>query len=637
MSARKTQPISLRTASHWVWTIPFFLIVAWLAIRQIEVYPPSTDEFFSMFNAGWLGNHAYSPIQVVQSLQKHSPDHTPLYFVLLSLWGKAAGTSLATGRLLSVLISLVAMALAYRLAKDFVAPIAGLMALAILSSNAFYNFYLANMRMYPLLVGCAGATLWIYLRLVYQARAARPTDYLALAVSTFCLISTHAFSVIFMAMLGVFHLIFAPKNLRWLRVSIAVGIAALLFSPYYVMMVNSIEGVIEGKQHVVVGGFEAIEILLAVGMNERLELLLISVIGLAVGTWRRTIPARPFLYLILLYLLSLGLVAEFSALIVKDGMRYHLAGFTPLVLLVSGGIYGLYRLRRLLGLLVVLWILAGLEMQANARWWDYIVLRSQVFTQPPTHILSRLAAGADPKPAVFGYPYNDLYAPFALEYPGNIKLSQHEHFFGKRRIVMNATDTLDVFREFLADNNIDSPSLWYVYPDLDKWAPRIADARNALDDLRYAHCASEPVGRNHVISRYMWESLACAIPDATVSDQNELISLKFYTSALDRDGNALFFVDEWSALGAPGVLNEFSMSYQLLNDDWENKAQVDLPFVHESTYRRFSIDLSRVPAGSYRLMAIAYNRETGERLDWINNTGYPRNMLLLDEIAISKT
>ena len=637
MSARKTQQISLRTASHWVWTIPLFLIVAWLAIRQIEVYPPSTDEFFSMFNAGWLGNRAYSPIQVLQSLQKHSPDHTPLYFVLLSFWGQAAGTSLAAGRLLSVLISLVAMALAYRLATDFIAPIAGLMALAILISNAFYNFYLANMRMYPLLVGCAGAALWIYLRLVYQARAAKPTDYLALAVSTFCLISTHAFSIIFMAMLGVFHLVFAPKNLRWLRVSIAIGIAALLFSPYYMMMASSIGGVIEGKQHVVVGGFEATEILLAVGMNERPELLLISAIGLAVGTWRRTIPARPFLYLFVLYLLSLGLVAEFSALIVKDGMRYHLAGFTPLVLLVSGGIYGLYRLRRLLGLLVLLWILAGLEMQANARWWDYIVLRSQVFTQPPTHILSRLAAGADPKPAIFGYRYNDLYAPFALEHPGNIKLSQREHYFAKRGIVMNATDEIEVFREFVADNNIDSPSLWYVYPDLDKWAPRIAEARNALGDMRYAHCASEPVGRNHAISRYMWESLGCAIPDATVSDRNELISLKFYTSSLDNDGDALFFVDEWSALGAPGVLNDFSTSYQLLNDDWENKAQVDLPFVHEGTYRRFSIDLSRVPAGSYRLMAVAYNRNTGERLDWINHTGHPRNMLLLDEIAISKT
>ena len=202
---------------------------------------------------------------------------------------------------------------------------------------------------------------------------------------------------------------------------------------------------------------------------------------------------------------------------------------------------------------------------------------------------------------------------------------------------MNATDELDTFREFVANSNIDSPALWYVYPDLEKWAPRITDARNVLRDLRYAHCASESVGRNHIISRYMWESLGCAIPEATVIDQNELISLQFYTSALDSAGDALFFVDEWSALGAASDTKDFRLSYQLVNADWENKAQVDLPFAHENSYRRFSIDLGQVPAGSYRLLVIVYNRETGQRLDWINNTGYPRNMLLLDEIAIAKT
>ena len=363
MSAENAIHASMRTAEHWVWANPVILSVAWLAFRQIDVYPPSTDEFFSMFNAGWLGNRTFSPINVLQSLQQHSPDHTPLYFVMLSLWSQVAGTSLAAGRLLSVFCSLVAMAIAYRLARDFVAPIAGMMALLLIISNAFYNFYVANARMYPLLVASAGAVLWIYLRLVYQTKKAKTSDYMALAVATFCLISTHAFSAIFMAMLGVFHLIFAPKDRRWLRISLAVGIAVLLFSPYYLMMAANIGTVIESKQHVVVGGLEAIEILLAVGMNERPELLLLSLIGLAVGAWRRAIPIGAYLYLFLLYLLCMGLLAESSTLIVKDGMRYHLAGFLPLMLLASAGMYGLYRFRRWLGLLVLLWIFAGLEMR----------------------------------------------------------------------------------------------------------------------------------------------------------------------------------------------------------------------------------------------------------------------------------
>lgn len=635
MYVSNSNKISLRIANHWVWTVAVLLSFAWFAMRQIDVYPPTTDEFFSMFNAGWLGKDPYSPLQVAQSLQKHSPDHTPLYFVLLSLWGQIAGTSLAAGRLLSVFTSLLAMAIAYRLVKDFVAPAAGLLALAIVMSNAFYNFYVSNMRMYPLLVASAGALLWIYLRLVFQLKATRAADYLTLAASTFVLISTHAFSFIFMAMLGLFHIVVAPKDRRWLWICVAILAAALLFAPYLLTMATTIDSVIESRRHVVVGGLEAISIWLEVGTNERPLLLLLSALGLAVGAWQRTIRLRPYLLLFLLYLTSMALVAELTGLIVKDGMRYFLAGWLPLVFLISAGIYGLYRFRRWLGLLVILWILAGLEMQANARWWDYIVLRSQVFTQPPTHILSRLAASADPKPAVFGYPYNDLYAPFALEHPGNIKLSQREYYFQRQGIVMNATDQLEVFRDFLAKSNIDSPLVWYVYPDLEKWSPRIADAKDVLRELRYTGCANEPVGRFHVMAAYMWESLGCELPDATISDRNKFIEYRFHTSQLSSDGEALFFVDEWSALSEKQNLQPFAMSFQLVNEDWENKAQVDLPFVHEGKLRRFSIDLSHVPPGRYRLMAIVYSRETRERLDWTKSAGFPRNMLLLDEIDIS--
>lgn len=635
MSARIIGQVSPRNATNWVWTVPLFLIVAWLAIRQIEVFPPSTDEFASMNSVGWLQNGPYSPPQIVHSLSKHAPDHTPLYFVLLSLWSQVSGTSLAAGRMLSVLTSLLGLAMVYRLARDFVAPIAGLIALLIIISNSFYNFYIANMRMYPLLVAGAGALLWVYLRLVYCSKTAKLTDNLALAALTLVLVYTHVFSALFLAMVGVYHLLFAPKNRAWICIAAAMAAAALLFSPYALMMATNIETVIESKRHVSVGALELIAFWLSACLNAQPALLLVAAIGLAIGLRQRTIPPRPYVVAVFLYIIIIGVAAELTGLIVKDGMRYHLAGWLPLVLMTAAGIYGYYCFRPWLSLLVLLWIFSGLDMQANARWWDYIVLRSQVFTQPPTHILSRLAAGADPKPAVFGYPYNDLYAPFALEYPDSFKLSQREHYFDRHGIVMNATDQLAVFRTFVAENNIGSPSLWYVYPDQDKWASRIADARHVLRDLRYSHCASELVGRSHVISRYMWESLACAIPDATVTDQNALISLQFYTSLQDNSGDALFFVDEWSALDAQSDLNDFSMSYQLLNADWENKAQVDLPFVHESQYRRFSIDLSNAPAGNYRLMAIVYNRETGARLDWINNSGYPKNMLLLDEIAIS--
>ena len=76
-----------RFLSHWVVALPVLLVVAALSMRQINLYPPTADEFFSMFNSGWLVNSPYSPLEVVESLHTFSPNHTPGYFVLLNIWG----------------------------------------------------------------------------------------------------------------------------------------------------------------------------------------------------------------------------------------------------------------------------------------------------------------------------------------------------------------------------------------------------------------------------------------------------------------------------------------------------------------------------------------------------------------------
>ena len=136
----------------WVWVLPVLLAVAALSMRQIDLYPPTTDEFFSMFNSGWVINHPYSPTEVIQSLQDNSPNHTPGYFLLLSAWGNLTTFDVAIARVLTIFCALLALSIAYRLVRDFVAPVAGLFAVIIVASNAFYNFYIPHSRMYPLLL-----------------------------------------------------------------------------------------------------------------------------------------------------------------------------------------------------------------------------------------------------------------------------------------------------------------------------------------------------------------------------------------------------------------------------------------------------------------------------------------------------
>lgn len=638
MHTLKDRPHSnmIPALGHWLWALPVLLIVGALAMRQIDAFAPATDEFFSMFNAGWLVNGPYSPVEVVSSLREHSPDHAPLYFILLSAWGRVVGTALAAGRLLTVLSSLVGLAMVYRLAKDFVAPIAGSFALVIVASNALFNFYLSDARMYPLLVLLAGIVLWLYLRLVYRVRRARLADYLALGAATFCLIGTHVFGLVFLIMLGIYHLLVVPKRQVWLAISVAMLAAGLLFLPYLWGMLESSGSVIESKAHVAVGSWDAIMAWLNVMLNERPALLIIPAIGLILGVRGKRIGLRPYMFMFVAYLLAMGVMAETTSLILKDSMRHHLASSLPFTLFVGAGIYGLFRIRKWLALVIILWIIAGVDMQNTARWWDYIVLRSQVFTQPPTHILSRLALREEVTPTIVAYPYHPLYADMGLSHRGNINYSQRDHYFSQHGATIGSARELPELEALLYQNVIDSSSLWLVHPVAPKWATLVDEARQLLGRLNYEECGTTPIGGNTNIRRFMWDMLDCQIPQAEMAGRTELVDYQFNRARLDIATDTLIFSDRWSARDAEMPLEPFRMSYQLIADDWRKHAQVDLPLSHPDRWRRFSIDISGVPPGNYRLMAILYHSESGERYAWLENNA-PGNMLPLANIIISNS
>ena len=59
--------------AHWAWAIPVLLIVAALGVRQIDLYPPGPDEFYSMYNAGFLAHGPYTPFDVIDIAVQQQP------------------------------------------------------------------------------------------------------------------------------------------------------------------------------------------------------------------------------------------------------------------------------------------------------------------------------------------------------------------------------------------------------------------------------------------------------------------------------------------------------------------------------------------------------------------------------------
>ena len=618
--------------SHWLWTVPVLLIVAALTFRQIDLDPPTADEFYSMNNTGWLVNGPYSPIDVMQSLQRNSPNHTPGYFILLSIWGNLIGYDIALGRILTIFSGLLALAMTYRLTRDFVAPVAGLFALIIIASNAFYNFHIVYVRMYPLLVFVSGLALWLYLRIIHQQKQVKKTDYAALGIAVFALINTHAFSALFLAMLGIYHLLIVPKNRRWLWVSLISIIAALLFLPWAdVLLSSGIDRTVEHWDNFPpLDSWGAVNIWLTLALNNQPGLLLLSIVGLALAVWKKKIAFKPYLIMFVFFLLTLALTAALTAetaLVITPNMRHQLSGWLPFVLFAAAGFYSLYRFRKWLGLLTLLWIIAGAAFQRTPAWNPYVHDREYDQPESPIQVISRLALKAEQQPMIIAY----RYARFLLTWTSSISYSQRDHYFDRHHLTLKLISDLDALVPYVRNKAIISPSQWIFHQTSKTSTAEAASIESIMRGLNYQLCDTLEIGIDTVLRQYAWQTLDCQPPRLLANHQTAAIDYQFYGAALQT--STVLFSDQWTAR-INDDLSGFQMSYQLISADWNKAAQLDLPLVHEGQPRLFAIDIADVPPGQYRLMAILYDKHSGQRQNWLNSAEDLPNMLNLTDIDI---
>ena len=233
--------------------------------------------------------------------------------------------------------------------------------MSLLASNAFYSFYFAHVRMYPLLVLGSAVLLWLYLRIIYHRKAVKFRDYFALFASSYALVNIHVFSSLFFIAMGIYHLVAPSKNRRWTFVCLTFIVAFLLFLPWlYVLTTYGIDLTFEqwdrGSQSI----WHILEAWLITSNNGSILLLLVSLIGMVVERRNSAFGLRPYYFIVWVFLLVLGLVAQFSDLLSTNSMRLTLAALPPLVLALSASLYVLFRVRRWLGILVLLsWVFGG--------------------------------------------------------------------------------------------------------------------------------------------------------------------------------------------------------------------------------------------------------------------------------------
>lgn len=132
-------------ASRWAWVIPVLLVVAGAALRVYRIHDESAwmDELASF-------KHLHEPtlFSFIRAERGSDSPMVPAYFASAYVWSRVFGAELVTMRLYSVALSIAAMALLYRLARDMYGRWAGAIALFCFAASPIHVYFAQEVRMY---------------------------------------------------------------------------------------------------------------------------------------------------------------------------------------------------------------------------------------------------------------------------------------------------------------------------------------------------------------------------------------------------------------------------------------------------------------------------------------------------------
>jgi hypothetical protein len=501
-----------------------------------------------------------------------------------------------------------------------------------LASNTFYGFYFAHVRMYSMLAMLSTFVIWLYFRIVILERSKRRSDYVALSIACAALVGTHIFGLLSYIVFSLYHLFFVRKRSRWLAVPAAAAAGIALISPHILVMFA------QGLEYFAVtdkvSRTQLSEEVLAAWFNVTANgapfLLLLFAAGAALAWRQNCIAVWNSAKLFALLLLAVALVTVGLGIIWEGSMRYLIAGLPIAVLFQAAGLYALYCKRKIFGaLLLCLWVLAGLSFAGYDDWSQYIAGRTRSYSLPPWHLVSRTAEkSGDPAHVIaFMLPDSMMWStPW-----GSVGL--REHWFDRRDIEFRWVGAVKWLEEYLRLYEGPGIAPWVVYQKSRIDEVILAELEATMDELGYQACRRASLATTTEMVQYSWVSLDCMPAELSVSSQVEPLQYNFYGAKLAPAGSQLYFANKWS-LRSQDALDRLNISHQLISEDWENVGQLDQPLASADKLRQFAIDVSDVAPGRYRLMAVVYDRVTGETLDWQGASDGPTSMLFLRDVEI---
>jgi hypothetical protein len=587
------------------------LFAGGIGMRGINTDPIWIDEYWTIYNAGGAQYGPLAPTEIFTRIAQEDIWHVPLYYLLIAAWGSVVGWSDAALRYFSVLCGLLSIAVIYRVGSNIDSAFTGLAAALMVGTSAFYLYYFHEMRSYTLGVLVTAAVIGAY----WQVKNTdHPRHLVIFFVSVLTLFYTHYLLIPVLIALGGYHVIRVPKNRAWFRITGAVILAGLCFLPWTSVTLRAWQEA-SSPDNVALRDWGP-------GSIEINALLLIA---FGNGSWAlplfgfylfgRRLKTESALFLaIALGLLGLIVFVLNHLIALFVVIRYLLPVWVILALIVAMGVREL-RSYRLGAVFLGIWALTGLWSAFSP---DFIhpYLNTRILSHTPwDQVASTLSTRYHPDDqAVFLLPdetwhvWQDWVAGFYLDPVGIAPKLVESYRQTPDRAYRDQVVALTAPRVWLGYHPDDPPLAWYTYQGI---------LPNA-----YALCPSPiEIGRYQldlyaqVPERYPFDGVGIHLLEALRVDDTVLTAIVGIAIRSD-------IAPELYSIG----LHVFDPADQLVAQLDYGLMPTDQPFqAKRCTVNTFPA----LPAGSYRLAAVVYHWQTGERL-----TVNGQDRLMLGEFVI---
>jgi len=399
-----------RTA--WLWMIPVLLLAVLLAGRRLNSLTFTRDETWTLMTAGARNYGPFTIAQVQAVQQQLAPDQAFGWDLLMNRWGAVAGWSTVAMRAWSLHFGMLALAMLWRAGRDMFGDVVGLAASLLLLSSSLFVQYFHISRAFTPVAFFSSLLLFAYWRV---ALAWHPRDRLgqaSLLAGGIGLLYSHYFAALLLPALGLFHLLFVRKDRRWWVTSLLLLLILLAAAPELTVLHLGVEhnvsryGAAGPHMHLT----EVLQRLLYTASNGVIRwprplgavlLLLLPIAALILLRTRSRCTTQMRTawfpgFIALSFFLLVVAVNHFVPVLFPRRMRYLLALWPPVALILAGALQRLGRRRqRLADLLLAGIVASGIALILATPYYRQLDYHEESIIHLADQALQRLARPDD--------------------------------------------------------------------------------------------------------------------------------------------------------------------------------------------------------------------------------------------------